>query len=543
MNIRPYQLALLEAVRDGWESFSKLLGIAPTGCGKTICFCHMANEYAQRGERTLIIVDQDELVTQAIDKLLATTGIVAGREQAEHGASLEDVVVVTTRQSMERRLENWPKDHFALVIADEADKSLSAGWQRVLKHFDGNANVCGFTATPNRADKRSLGEYYESIAFESTLFDFIGDGKWAFDIVDGQRVQKNWLSPISVKMLPIAIDLNAVRSTSGDFDANELHDAITPHLREVAEAIKLHASFRKVLGFVPLIATSQKMVQICRDIGIAAEHIDGTSEDRDEKLRRFEAGEFDVLWNSALLLRGVDIPSIDCVCMLRPTKSVSLYQQAIGRGTRLSPFKSDLLLLDFLYDAQKKLVCHPAHLIAKSQEEAEAITEVSKGAMVPSEVGEQLTSFDLLGMASIAQAQRERALRKKLEEHKDKKSKFVDAATFALRHKSLIVAEYEPTMAWERAEPSPKQIGALKRFGIDPATVHGKGHASQLIGLAHHHAPLLLATPGQMATMARMRWRSADGTRGPQQATRHDAVKFFSELNKRRQARRQEVLI
>jgi superfamily II DNA/RNA helicase len=234
-----------------------------------------------------------------------------------------------------------------------------------------------------------------------------------------------------------------------------------------------------------------------------------------------------VLVNSALLLRGVDIPSIDCVVMLRPTKSISLYQQAIGRGTRLAPFKEDLLLLDFLYDAQKKLVCRPAHLIAKDQEEAEAITEVSKGAMVPAEVGEQLTSFDLLGMASIAQAQRERALRKKLEEHKDRKAKHISAEEFAIKHKSLAIAEYEPAMPWESQPASDKQVAALKRFGIDPATVKGKGHASQLISLAHYVTPVEYVTPKQAALLRRFGWSSEDGMRGPDQATRREFGRFM----------------
>lgn len=542
MNLRPHQIASTSAVLAGWENFTKQLVIKPTGTGKTNEFCFLAVEAMKQGKRTLILADQDELVSQPIKRLLEAFGVTAGREQAEHRASLTDMIVVGSVQTLmrEKRLERWPQDHFDLVIADEADKSLAASWQKVLKHFDGNANVCGFTATPNRSDKKNLGEYYESIAFEAALFDFIGDGKWAHDENGNQF---NWLSPISVKMLPIAIDLNAVRSTSGDFDVNELHDAITPHLREAAQAIKTHASFRRTLVFVPLIATSQKFVAICNELGLRAEHIDGTSEDRDEKLARFADGEFDILVNSALLLRGVDIPAIDCVVMLRPTKSISLYQQAIGRGTRIAEFKSDLLLLDFLYDAQKKLVCRPAHLIAKSQEEAEAITEISKGGVMPSDAGEQLTAFDLLGMQSIAQAQRERALRKKLEEHKDKKSKHISAEEFALKHQALAVAEYEPTMAWERAEVTKPQLSALKRFGIDPTTVLGKGHASQLIGLAHHHAPLLMASDGQRSMMAKMRWRSSDGMRGPEQATRHDAVKFFQELNKRKQERKEAVLI
>jgi superfamily II DNA or RNA helicase len=538
---RPYQIEIDRCIEAGWEEASKQLVVAATGTGKTRVFCWLAARRAKQGIRTLILADQDELVWNPIEKL-AELGVKAEAEKAEHNASLDALVVVGSVQTMmwERRLSRWPKDHFGLVIADEADKSLANSWQTVLRHFDGEANVCGFTATPNRSDKKNLGSYYERIAFESTLFDFIGNGSWAKDH-DGN--QCNWLSPIVVKMLPIAIDLNSVRSTSGDFDTNELHDAITPHLKEAAQAIREHASFRKVLAFVPLIATSQKFVGICNEIGLAAEHIDGTSEDREEKLKRFQAGEFDVLVNSQLLERGVDIPGIDCICDLSPTKSISKYMQRVGRGTRLAPFKDNLLLLDFLYDAQKKMVCRPAHLIAKDQDEAESITEISKGGMKPSDVaGEQLTAFDLMGMASIAQAQRERALRKKLEEQANKKAKFISAEAFALRNNSLSVAEYEPTMEWEAKPASEKQIKYLEKAGIDTSTVRGKGHASQLLGLYFHNKPVQMASPKQRAMLDRMRWRSADGMRGPSQATASDFVSAMAILQRRKKEKREVVL-
>jgi superfamily II DNA or RNA helicase len=99
--------------------------------------------------------------------------------------------------------------------------------------------------------------------------------------------------------------------------------------------------------------------------------------------------------------------------MLRPTKSITLYQQAIGRGTRLADYKENLLLLDFLYQADKKLVCRPAHLIAATNEEADAITEASKSPALPGDVAEQMP-MDLQGLASEVQVQREAALKKKL---------------------------------------------------------------------------------------------------------------------------------
>ena len=520
MNGRPYQLDCLAAFRAGWAEWCKQLGVLPTGSGKTIIFSWMAREFADRGERILVLVDQSELAWQTVDKMSRAAGVTCAVEKAEFSAGRGAQVVCATVQTMARRLDDWPADHFGLVIADEADKSISKQWQTVLKHFDTHAKVAGFTATPNRTDKKNLGEYYENVAYEISLTDLINQG---------------YLSPIRIKQLPIKIDLTAVKITrtaeGSDFDRQQLSDAITPHLIECALAIRQHASFRKVLVFVPLIATSLKFVEILRTAGLAAEHIDGNSDDRDDKLRRFAAGEFDVLVNSALLLRGIDIPSIDCVMLLRATKSVTLAQQAYGRGTRLSPEtgKEDLLILDVLFQTDKQLVIRPAHLVAKSQEEAESIIEVAgQASPPPGEAGEQLTALDLLGMASEAQALRERKLRKKIEEHQDKQARTISAAEFALRHKHLDVAEYEPTMAWERQEPSEKQLKYIKQAGIDVATVRGKGHASKLLSIHFGNRPINLASEGQRALMQRM------GHPNAANATAGEARTFFAGLRNKR---------
>lgn len=273
-------------------------------------FSLMATEALAAGEKTLIIVDQNELVDQAVDKLMQATGIRAEREKAEHSASLTAPVVVATVQSLANRLDKFSPDHFGLVIADEADKSISAQWQKVLNRFDGSAKVAGFTATPHRTDQKNLGCYYENVVERENLFSLINKG---------------FLSPVHVLMLPIKIDLSAVHVTDGDFDANELDEIIGPHLLKIAEVISCHAAFRKTLVFLPLVKTCQKFAEIGRSIGLSVDYVHGRDADRSEKLERFKAGGFDVLANSSLLTRGYDDTSIDCIVPIRPTKSITLY--------------------------------------------------------------------------------------------------------------------------------------------------------------------------------------------------------------------------
>lgn len=506
MNLRPYQIEILNAVRKSWETFRKTLVVSPQGSGKTVVFSHIAAETAKAGGHTLILVDQEELVWQAIDKLKKATGLIGRAEKAEHSASLKDSVVVATVQTMVRRLGDWPADHFRVVIADEADKSLSPMWQRVLTHFDGTAKVCGFTATPWRSDAKQMGDYYEDIAIEIKLLDLIRQG---------------FICPIKIKMLPIQIDLSSVHLRNGDFDTDELDRVITPYLEAVARGIMEHASFRKVLVFVPLIKTSEKFISVCRSIGMAAEHIDGESEDRAEKLKRFAAGEFDVMSNSALLTRGYDDPTIDCVVMLRPTKSHALYNQALGRGTRIHPTKEDLLILDFLYQSEKHDLCRPAHLICKNPEEADAITEL---AVEKSKGCDESESMDLQDLMSETQVKREEGLKAKLEAHKNRKAKFIDASDYAIQQGEFDVAEFQPTMKWESAAITEKQARVLERAKIDVETVRGKGHASKLIDLIFRNQKLQLATPAQRMMMRRMNYQNWET------ATQAEARQFFAQL-------------
>jgi len=243
-----------------------------------------------------------------------------------------------------------------------------------------------------------------------------------------------------------------------------------------------------------------------------------------------------VLVNSMLLTRGVDIPAIDCIMVLRPTKSTTLIQQMFGRGTRLHEFKENLLILDPMFDADKRLICGPAHLIAETEEEAKSITEAgSAAASAPGDGAGQLTAFDLLGMASVAQAQRERALRMRLEEHKDKQARTISAEEFALNAGRFEIAEYEPTMAWESNAVSEAQARVLAKAGIDVSTVKNRGQASRLIDIHIGQQPVKMADPKTISIMCRLpHICAAAGVSNPQQATQREAGRFYAELNKRK---------
>lgn len=503
---RPYQSEAIEAIRTGFKEFKRLLAVLPTGSGKTVIFSMLAQLFLPA--KTLILTHRQELLLQAIDKLRTVTGIWADKEKAEFSAGLESPVVVASVQSMVRRLDRWPSDHFHLVVADEAHHAVSPSWRKVLDHFD--AHVLGCTATPDRSDQRTLGEFFEAVAIDVPLV---------------RLIKERYLCPITVKSVPLKIDLSKVHLLAGDFSDQELGHLLEPYLMTIAKAIKAHASFRKVLAFLPLIDTSLKFAAACNQVGLVAKHVDGGSEDREEALERFANGEFDVLTNAMLLTEGYDCPDIDCILVLRPTKSRPLFAQMVGRGTRVHPTKENLLLLDFLWLHERHRIVHPADLLAKDEEEADIITQLvedrSKNGFDP----EQL---DLLNVAGCATQERERRLREKLAEMADRKAKYISAEQFCLDHDNVEAAFYEPTMKWEGQAPTDKQMKWLLKANINPDTVKGRGHASTLLDMVFKDKDLELAPNKQRWVM------HCHGHPNAWLATRAEARKFFAELNRKK---------
>jgi superfamily II DNA or RNA helicase len=346
----------------------------------------------------------------------------------------------------------------------------------VLGHFHDHAKVIGVTATPDRGDKRNLGEYFQNIAFEVSLLDLVRDG---------------WLCPIRVKTVPLGIDLRGVRTTAGDYNVDDLGHALDPWLDRIADVLAEHRH-RKTIVFLPLVALSKSFSERCRQRGMAAAHVDGMSPDRADILDRFRRDELRLLTNAMLLSEGYDEPSIDCVVNLRPTKVRSLFCQILGRGTRIHPGKDHLLVLDFLFQAGEHKLIRPAHLIARDEVHAQELIEA---------LGEE---GDLEEAEEKAEADRTRKLVDRLRNNRHRRATEVDALELAVALHENALADFVPEVPWHEDPPTAKQFQILKRFGIDPDTVTCKGHASILLDRLFMRRQLNLATPKQVRLLRRM---------------------------------------
>lgn len=363
--LRGYQREAIVSVFRSWQQFHRSLLIAPTGSGKTVIFGEITDQRQPAG-RSLILAHRDELIDQAIDKFRRFKGLFAAKEKAQDRADLDAGIVVASVQTLARtkRLERFHSNHFSTVIVDEAHHVLADTYQRIFGYLHPEKTL-GVTATPDRGDTRNLGRFFEDIAFEIGLVDLIKAG---------------FLCPIKVRTVPVKIDISNVSTRAGDFSEEELAEALEPVLEKIAEAIGQYAQERKALVFVPLIRIADQFAGILRDKEFPAEMISGICTDRAEKLARFSTGETRILVNAMLLGEGYDEPSIDCVIVLRPTKIRSFYAQMVGRGTRIHPGKTDLLLLDFLWISRQHNLAKPASLIAHDENEQTALEIVLKEA-------------------------------------------------------------------------------------------------------------------------------------------------------------------
>lgn len=434
---------------------------------------------------------------------MQASGLTTAMEKAEQSCIGKwDRIIVGSVQTLCRdsRLALFSKSYFDTIIIDEAHHALSSSYQAILNYFD-TADILGVTATPDRSDMQNLGKVFDSLAYEYTLRDAISSG---------------YLVKIQVQTLPLHIDFTNVKITAGDFQAGDIGRVLDPYLEQIADTL-LDYKDRKIVVFLPLIETSQKFCKMLIERGFSAAEVNGNSKDRNEITEAFANGKYNVLCNSMLLTEGWDCPSVDCVIVLRPTKSRALYTQMIGRGTRLCEGKDHLLVLDFLWHYEKHSLCRPAHLIAKSDDVAIKMTEILETSSMGLEEAEEEAERDVL-------AEREAALAKELAAMRKKKAKLVDPLQFEFSIQAEDLTHYVPAFGYEVQAITPKQIDTLEKFGINPDLIESSGKATLLINRLIKRKEEGLASPKQIRTLERYGFQKVG------MWTQNDASKMISRI-------------
>ena len=295
------------------------------------------------------------------------------------------------------------------------------------------------------------------------------------------------------------MNLSNVKVQAGDFKSGELGEMLEPYLGKIADEMKKVCKNRKTLVFLPLIKTSQKFRDILNEKGFSAAEINCQSTDRAEILADFQAGKYNVVCNAMLLTEGFDMPEIDCVIILRPTKIRSLYAQMAGRGTRLAEGKKDLLLLDFLWLTSKHALVRPVNLICKDDETADKMTELLNEA----ENGADLEELEIAAISAIKQ-ERERKLAMQLAKMRNNKRKTVDPLQFEMSVNADILRGYKPVFDWEKQPPTTAQYDFLESNSIYTGDIDCAGKAQRIIDVLQRRHNMGLSTVKQIRCLENM---------------------------------------
>jgi len=351
LSLRTYQRAAIDALYDYFAGATgNPLVVMPTGTGKSVVIAGFIREAiaAYADTRVLVLTHVKELIQQNFQALLrAWPEAPAGIYSA--GLSRRDIhaqILFAGIQSIHRHA--YKVQRCDLVLIDEAHLlglGDSGMYRSFLKQLDeinaGLLKVVGFTATPYRLDSGLLHEgkdrLFTDIAFEVPVLDMIRQG---------------YLSPVVPKHTETQLDVAGVASRGGEFIAKDLEAAVDRDevtQAAVAEIVEHGQGRGSWLVFCSGVAHARHVRDAIREHGISCETVTGDTPapERDGILAAFKAGRLRCVTNANVLTTGFDAPGVDLIALLRPTKSVGLYVQMVGRGTRLAEGKDDCLVLDF----------------------------------------------------------------------------------------------------------------------------------------------------------------------------------------------------
>ena len=326
MNLRPYQQQLITDIRLQYQlGHRSVLAVLPTGGGKTVCFSYIAQAASIKGNRVLILVHRAELLDQASRAMPVPHGIIA----ANRGMDLSHAVQVASVQTVARRLHLLPKDFFGLLVIDECHHSMAGTWAKIIQHFHA-AKLLGVTATPIRGDGRGLGGHYQVMV----------EGPTAQQLTD-----EGYLAPAKV-LAPPGFSSAGLRKRMGDFDTKDAEQRVGTIMGDCVGHYRKHLDGQTAIAFCCSVAHAEATARLFQSAGIAAASIDGTmsSERRRDLLSELGTGRLRVLTSCALIGEGVDVPSVGGCILLRPTASVSLHLQMIGRCLRPQDGKRAVVL-------------------------------------------------------------------------------------------------------------------------------------------------------------------------------------------------------
>lgn len=521
--LRDYQREWIENVdRDRANGFTRLLIDASGGLGKSTAFAAIAKqEWERHGKRTLVLANRDRLVRQSADRMRKETGLEVDIEMADMHASPFSPIVMASIQTLSKvsRLTGFSDDHFSVVVPDEAHRSLSDQFQRVLKYFhygsesleegwvtpkDGEyipkATIIGTTATPPAVGKKNhLGQFFQKF---SARYSYL------------KSVDNGWLVPSIMISKPVDVDLKKLRigrtSHGKDFNDGDMSAMIIPVVDKLVEQIVIEAPRRKTMAFWPSVECAQRGHESTLRQGLDSIFVSGECVDADDRATTFDNAPTGTVLNlCSIYVEGIDFPSVNAIAWYRATLSEEFYKQGIFRGTRVLPGvvnddmtaeerkaaiassdKPDLLIFDPFYRSDFLDLCSIHDLYTDNHE-----------------VAKMMRSMNLPLVEAAKKAERDfiAALEKEAKKHKNKLARTIDPLSFAVAIHDDKLASFVPQEPWEALPPSEAQLKLLQDLGWqDPSKIKTAGLAQKMTSVLLLRKDHNLASPSQLNFLTKL---------------------------------------
>lgn len=331
IELRQYQEQMIAETRALIRGGAKsVLMRLPTGGGKTVLTASMAGTAAARGYNCWFVVHRRELVKQS-SATFSAVGIPHGIVAAGFTGNRHFPVQVCSIQTLSRRMDAMPAP--GIIFWDECHHMAAASWSAVRDKYPDAVHI-GLSATPSRLDGRGLSSWFSHMVHGPST-------RWLID--------EGFLAPYRI-FAPPAVDLSAVHTVAGDFNKRELELELNKST-VTGDAISHYSRLapgKRAVVFEASVARSMVTVAAFNAAGIPAAHIDGETDAlvRDATLQAWMRGDILVVSNVDLFGEGFDLPALEVAILMRPTKSLTIYLQQVGRALRMSPGKTEALILD-----------------------------------------------------------------------------------------------------------------------------------------------------------------------------------------------------
>jgi len=336
--LRDYQQKIVQDCQTIMRrGIRKMLICSPTGSGKTALSTHIIKTAANRGHLAYFLAHRIELIEQTretFNKFGVPHSIIA----AKYGYEPNMPSYIGSIDTVRNRLDKLPTPD--LVIIDECVHLPSKSWRTIVDAWP-DAYRIGLTATPLRLDGTGFTDLFDELILGPSASGLIEDG---------------WLSDYKI-YAPQLADIDNLPVRAGDYTSTAASNLLDrQHITgDAIEHYKRLAPGKRAIVFCTSIKHSQNVAEAFNQSGVSARHIDGTTSasERKNAIKQFRDGSVCVLANVNIAIEGLDIPNIEAVIMLRPTQSLALHLQALGRGLRSSEDKDTLIILDHVGNTER----------------------------------------------------------------------------------------------------------------------------------------------------------------------------------------------